>query len=63
MNAIELFDEKVLVTAFDEEIPDYLTPPEAVAMIEAARLHNQRDELFPNHNHIARLCVETAEKE
>ena len=46
MNAIELFDEKALVKAFDEEVPDYLTPPEAIAMIEAARQHNQRDELF-----------------
>lgn len=44
--AIELFDKKALAQAFDEEVPDYLTPAEAIAMIEAARQHNKRDELF-----------------
>ena len=51
-NAIEVFDKKALAKAFDEEVPDYLTPPEAIAIIEAARQHNKRDELF----RILRLC-------
>ena len=35
-----------MAQAFDEEVPDYLTPREAIAIIEAARQHNKRDELF-----------------
>jgi hypothetical protein len=35
--AIEVFDKKPLAQAFDEEVPDYLTPPEAIAIIETAR--------------------------
>lgn len=44
--AIELFEKRALVKAFDEEVPDYLTPPEAIAIIEVARQQNQRDELL-----------------
>jgi integrase len=45
-SAIELLDKRSLTKVFDEGVPDYLTPAEAVAMIDAARMRNRRDELF-----------------
>jgi integrase len=44
--AIELLDKRSLTRVFDETVPDYLTPGEAIAMINAARMQNRRDELF-----------------
>jgi len=44
--AIEVFDKRALAQAFVEELPDYLTAPEAIAIIEAAGQDNQCDELF-----------------
>lgn len=44
--AIELLDKRSLTRVFDETVPDYLTPTEAIAMIDAARMQNRRDELF-----------------
>lgn len=45
-SAIELLNKRSLTRVFDENVPDYLTPGEAIAMINAARMQNRRDELL-----------------
>ena len=46
ITAIELLDKRSLTRVFDANVPDNLIPNEAIAMINAARLQNRRDELF-----------------